>query len=114
MLNQFSTLSIADQRSMLKTLRAQYLENVKFAKFVKSEQAELKVKAKLEKQERIAAKRAAAIEKAQARLQKLIEKQSKPVGAKALKANRKPSKVVTYGAEDNEIAAAIMARKATA
>jgi hypothetical protein len=36
------------------------------------------------------------------------------LGAKATKANKRPSKAVTFGAEDNAIAAAIMARKATA
>ena len=67
------------------------------------------------KTEAAEAKRAAAVARAQARLQKLLEKQAKPVGAKALKANRKPSKVViTEGAEANAIAAAIMAKKAKA
>lgn len=60
------------------------------------------------------ARRVVAIEKAEARLAKLIAKQAKPVGIKALKANRKPSKVVTYGAEANDIAAAIMAKKVSA
>ena len=66
------------------------------------------------KAEAKATKQAAAIAKAQARLQKLLEKQAAPVGVKALKANRKPGKVVTYGAEDNAIASAIMAKKASA
>ena len=57
------------------------------------------------------ARRAAAIAKAQEKLDKLLAKQAQPVGVKALKANRKPSKVVTYGAEDNAIASAIMAKK---
>jgi len=62
-----------------------------------------------------AAKREAAIAKAQARLEKLLAKQVGAVGAKAIKANRKPSKVVvTEGAEANAIAAAIMAKKAKA
>jgi len=60
------------------------------------------------------ARRAAAIAKAEARLQKLLAKQVGAVGAKAVKANKKPSKVVTYGADDNAIAAAIMAKKASA
>jgi hypothetical protein len=47
-------------------------------------------------------------------LDKLLAKQAAPVGVKALKANRKPGKVVTYGAEDNAIAGAIMAKKASA
>ena len=60
-------------------------------------------------------KQAAAIAKAQARLEKLLAKQAAPVGVKALKAARRPSKaVVTYGAEANQIAAAIMAKKASA
>lgn len=70
--------------------------------------------AKAAKAEAKATKQAAAIAKAQARLQKLLEKQAAPVGAKALKANRKPGKVTTYGAEDNAIASAIMAKKASA
>ena len=70
--------------------------------------------AKAAKAEAKASKQAAAIAKAQARLQKLLEKQAAPVGVKALKANRKPGKVVTYGAEDNAIASAIMAKKASA
>ena len=60
------------------------------------------------------ARRAAAIAKAQEKLDKFLAKQAQPVGVKALKANRKPSKVVTYGAEDNAIASAIMAKKASA
>lgn len=83
--------------------------------------AALRVKVQVERESAIAAKaqakadrQAAAIAKAQARLQKLLEKQAAPVGVKALKANRKPSKVVTYGAEDNAIAATIMAKKASA
>ena len=60
------------------------------------------------------ARRAAAIEKAQARLAKLLAKQVGAVGYKAVKANKTPSKVVTYGAEANAIASAIMAKKASA
>lgn len=68
------------------------------------------------KAEAKATKQAAAIAKAQARLQKLLDKQAAPVGVKALKANRKPGKatVTKYGAEDNAIASAIMAKKASA
>jgi uncharacterized caspase-like protein len=70
--------------------------------------------ARREREEKAEARRSAAIAKAQARLEKLLAKQAAPVGAKALKANRKPGKVVTYGAEDNAIASAIMAKKASA
>lgn len=40
------------------------------------------------------AKRAIAITKAEARLQKLLAKQAAPVGSKAVKANKRPSKGV--------------------
>lgn len=101
----FSALSIADQKAMLKTLRAEYLTNVANAKAAKVQAKEAKALAKAEKQ-------AATIAKAQARLEKLLAKQAGLVGSKAAKANRKPGKVVTYGSEDNAIAAAIMQKKA--
>ena len=89
-------------------------------KFFKSEVAFLAAKVKAEKQNNLLAKeqaaeakRAAAIAKAEARLAKLLAKSVGPVGAKAVKANKRPSKGVVFGAEDNAIAAAIMARKAT-
>jgi hypothetical protein len=104
---QFLTLSLSDQRAMLKELRAVHAQC----------RADLKAGKALLKADRAAAKaakQAAAIAKAQARLDKLLAKQAAPVGVKALKANRKPGKVVTYGAEDNAIASAIMAKKASA
>jgi hypothetical protein len=59
-------------------------------------------------------KREAAIAKAQARLQKLLDKQN-PVGTAARKAARKPSKpTVTYGAEANEIAQRLAAKRKSA
>ena len=58
-------------------------------------------------------KRAAAIAKAQARLAKLLAKSVGPVGAKAVKANKRPSKAVTYGAEANDLAAKIKAGVST-
>jgi len=57
-------------------------------------------------------KRAAAIAKAQARLDKLLAK-SVVTGSKAVKANKRPSKVVTYGAEANDLAAKIKAGVST-
>lgn len=114
MLAQFSCLSVREQTAMLKSFRAAHAQA----------RADLKAGRALLKADRLAAKeakatakaekQAAAIAKAQARLDKLLAKQAAPVGAKALKANRKPSKVVTYGAEDNAIAATIMAKKAKA
>ena len=76
---------------------------------------EAKAEARRNRESLAALKRENAIAKAQIRLQRLLDKQAQPVGVKALKANRKPSKaVVTEGAEANAIAAAIMAKKAKA
>ena len=104
--SQFSALSLKDQAAFLKTARAWYYENRATAKVERAQAAEAKATAKAEKQ-------AAAIVKAQARLQKLLEKQAQPVGAKAIKANKRPSKVVTYGAEANALAETIKAGKST-
>ena len=103
----FALLTIRQQTAMLKELRTIHAQC----------RADLKAGKALLKADRAAAKaerQAAAIAKAQARLDKLLAKQVGAVGAKAAKANRKPSKVVTYGAEDNAIASAIMAKKASA
>ena len=58
-------------------------------------------------------KRAVAIAKAQARLDRLLSKSVGAVGAKAIKANKRPSKAVTYGAEANDLAAKIKAGVST-
>jgi hypothetical protein len=104
---QFSALPLVQQKAMLAELRALYTANREAGKAMREAAKQAKAEAK-------AAKQAAAIAKAQARLEKLLAKQAAPVGVKALKANRKPGKVVTYGAEDNAIASAIMAKKASA
>jgi microcystin-dependent protein len=89
-------------------------------KFFKSEVAFLAVKLKAEKEAANASKiadaeqkRAVAIVKAEARLAKLLAKQVGAVGAKAVKANKRPSKAVTYGAEANDLAAKIKAGVST-
>ena len=105
--HQFNALSLKDQASTIKQLRAFYTENRAAAKLARASAAQAKAAAKAEKQ-------AAAIVKAQARLQKLLEKQARPVGTKAIKANKRPSKaVVTYGAEANALAETIKAGKST-
>jgi len=101
---EFATLSIAEQTTMLKELRATLSLNKSNIKASRIQAQEQRAAAK-------AAKVAMQVEKAQARLQKLLEKQVGSVGVKAIKANKRPSKAVTYGAEDNAIAAAILARK---
>ena len=107
LVDQFNSLSLQEQASTIKAFRAIYTENRANAKLAKADALIQKRQAKALKQEQ-------AIVKAQARLQKLLEKQAQPVGAKAAKANRRPSKaVVTYGAEANAIAETIKAGKST-
>ena len=83
--SDLSTLTLADKRLMLKTLKANISASVAL-------QRELKAAQKLQKAERVAAKRATAIVKAQEKLQRLLDK-AHPVGTKAIKANRKPTAV---------------------
>jgi microcystin-dependent protein len=100
-------LTLIQKRETLKALKASIKQDIETRKAMRALAAEAKRHAAVTKREQ-------AIAKAEARLQKLLAKQVGAVGAKALKANRKPSKVVTYGAEANEIAAAIMAKKQSA
>ena len=107
LVDQFNSLSLQEQASTIKAFRAIYTENRAAAKAAKADALIQKRQAKALKQEQ-------AIVKAQLRLQKLLEKQAQPVGSKAAKANRRPSKaVVTYGAEANALAATIKAGKST-
>jgi hypothetical protein len=94
-------LTLAQKRETLKALRASISADL-------ADRRASKIFAKDAKLAEREAKKALRIAKLQAKLDALTN----PVGAKALKANRKPGKVVTYGAEDNAIAAAIMAKKA--
>ena len=98
-------LTTGQKKAAIAALRASLVADRANAKASKIATAEAKAAA-------ATAKRETAIAKAQARLEKLLAKQVGAVGAKAVKANKRPSKAVTFGAEDNAIAAAIMARKA--
>jgi hypothetical protein len=107
-------VELVSARASLKFFREQVKQlslQVKHERFALANDKRVKAEAKAAA---ATAKREAAIAKAQARLEKLLAKQVGAVGAKAVKANKRPSKGVTFGAEDNAIAAAIMARKATA
>lgn len=76
----------------------------------------IKVLEKEEKMLRASMKRELAISKAQARLQKLLDKAS-PVGAKAIKNNKRPSAVTLLqveAAENNALALKIAAKKRVA
>ena len=112
--DQFHALTLQEQASMIKALRAIYAERRADVKAFREQERITRASVKEAKAKAKAERQAAAIVKAQARLAKLLEKQAAPVGVKALKAARKPGKVVTYGAEDNRIAQAIMAKKAKA
>ena len=100
-------LTLAQKRETLVALKASIKQEVETRKALRALSADAKRLAAV-------AKRDEQIAKAEARLQKLLAKQVGAVGVKALKANRKPSKVVTYGAEANAIASAIMAKKVSA
>ena len=100
-------LTLNQKRETLKALRIAIKQDLASRKFARLVNSEAKAQARADKV-------TASIARAEARLQKLLAKQVGAVGSKALKANRKPSKVVTYGAEANEIAAAIMAKKQSA
>ena len=104
----------------LSPLQAELVSARASLKFFKSEVSYLAAKVKVEAEAAMAekivaaeAKRAAAIVKAEARLAKLLAKSVGPVGAKAIKANRRPSKAVTYGAEANQLAEKIKAGVST-
>ena len=100
-------LTLNQKRETLAALKVSIKEDIAARKFSRMMNAEAKRHAAVTKREQ-------AIAKAEARLAKLLAKQVGAVGSKAVKANKKPSKVVTYGAEDNAIASAIMAKKASA
>jgi len=100
-------LTLNQKRETLAALKVSIKQDIETRKAMRALNAEAKRHAAV-------AKRDAQIAKAEARLQKLLAKQVGAVGAKAVKANKKPGKVVTYGAEANDIAAAIMAKKASA
>jgi len=115
LIDQFNALSLKDQAATIKALREAHKDNRVVQRLRQSAAKEQKVKERLEKQQALALKREQAIFRAQARLEKLLSKQVGKVGTKAKAAARRPSKaVVTYGAEANAIASAIMAKKASA
>ena len=86
----FTALSLVEKRALLKALKADIKTSAELARTAKAN-------AKAEKAARVALKRQASIEKARLKLQKMMDKQN-PVGAKALKANRKPGPVTTVTA----------------
>jgi hypothetical protein len=88
----FNAVRLADIRKQMAVLRqeAQDLKTVLATE--KANMAEARLYAREAKARRVAEKQALAIVKAEARLARLMEKKAKPVGVKALRANRRPSK----------------------
>lgn len=78
-------LTLNQQRAAVKALKAAIAESVAYRR-------QEKLATKVYKAAKAAERREAAIAKAQARLDRLMAK-ANPVGAKAAKANRKPSAV---------------------
>lgn len=97
-------LTLQQKRETVKALKASISEQL-------ARERRAKAIAKEDKAIRAEARRIAAIEKARAKLDKLL---SKPVGSKAVKANRKPSKPTVFqveAREANEIAKKMAAKK---
>jgi hypothetical protein len=87
-----ATLTTAQKREAIKLLRTSIAADVMIKKQERFEKAEAKAEAK-------AAKVTAAIQKAEARLQKLLDMKVGAVGSKARKFAKRPSKaIVTVGA----------------
>ena len=104
-------LTLNQKRETVKALRESIKQEVLNRRLAKQVAAEERATAKAVKLQTAEQKRIAAIAKAQARLDKLLSKAVGPVGHKATKASKRPSKVVTYGAEANAIAAALVAKR---
>lgn len=99
-----TSLTIAEKRALLVDLKADISWDVKS---IQSKKAQIKA------DKRVAAelRREAAIVKAREKLEKLL---AKPVGSKAIKANRKPSKPTIFqveAREANEIAQKFASKK---
>ena len=102
-----STLTLAEKRAMLKSLKENIKAHAALAR-------DAKVAQKLQKAENAETRRQAAIDKARAKLEKLLNK-TQPVGRLAIKANKKPSKATVTKLdmlEANEIAKKFAAKKA--
>ena len=81
-------LTLNQKRQAVAALKASIKETMEY-------QRQEKLAAKVYKAAKAAERREAAIQKAQAKLQRLLDKAS-PVGTSLAKANRKPSPVTTY------------------
>jgi hypothetical protein len=116
-MTEATNLSLQDQLAEARASLKFFKGHVQFlAAQLKEQKLDAKIAkaaARRTKEAAAAAKREAAIAKAQARLEKLLAKQAQPVGAKAIKANKRPSKGVVFGAEANQLAEKIKAGVST-
>jgi hypothetical protein len=109
--NSVAGLTLDQKRETIKALRVSIAEEVLQRKHVKSLVSEEKAALRVVKAQNAERKREVAIAKAQARLEKLLSAQVGKVGHKAAAASRRAGKVVTYGAEANDIAAALKSKR---
>lgn len=110
-------LTLAQKRETITALKASIKLEVALNRDYKRIQKEMREQDRETKAKAAAQKLQDRIEKAQLRLQKLQDKKAKPVGSKAIKANRKASKVTVLQAEAQEanaIAAKFAAKKQVA
>jgi hypothetical protein len=89
----FNAVRLADIRATMTALRAEAAALKTVLATEKANMAEARQIAREAKAAKTAERRAAAITKAETRLARLMQKQMAPVGVKALRANRKASKV---------------------
>ena len=110
-------LTLAQKRETITALKASIKLEVALNRDYKRIQKEMREQDRETKAQLSAQKLQDRIEKAQLRLQKLQDKKAKPVGSKAIKANRKASKVTMLqveAQEANAIAAKFAAKKQVA
>lgn len=104
-------LTSNQKRAAIAALRASLRADREIKRDLAAAKRAERIAAQVAKTEAREQKRLAAIEKAKAKLQKLLDKQN-PVGTAARKANKKPSAVkISVGAEANAIAAALVAKR---
>jgi hypothetical protein len=89
----FNAARLADIRATMTALRAEAVALKTVLATEKANMAEARQIAREQKATKAAERRAAAITKAETRLARLMQKQMAPVGVKAIRANRKASKV---------------------
>ena len=86
--------SLQSKREALASIQLEIKQAQEKAKAQKAEFILQKAQRKAQRQAQLETKLTLKLEKAQARLAKLLSKQVGPVGSKAIKANKRPSKAI--------------------